>query len=167
MRTREDANGGENEYCASDRRGAGGESAFARDGKAGIADDDADARRGADGRSTADVGAEGAMRSRGSDSQGMDGLGESLERAVRVSGTSTMEVLDAVSEARGAGGAREAREARPDASTAKEGELAKRMSSSSVGDDGCESESVAYGKERVADASEKAANADARRCERG
>jgi len=161
-RTREDANGGENEYCASDRRGAGGESAFARDGKAGIADDDADARRGADGRSTADVGAEGAMRSRRSDSQGMDGLGESLERAVRVSGTSTMEVLDAVSEARGAGGAREAREARPDASTAKEGELAKRMSSSSVGDDGCESESVAYGKQRVADASEKAANADAR-----
>jgi hypothetical protein len=110
-RTREDANGGENEYCASDRRGAGGESAFARDGKAGIADDDADARRGADGRATADVAAEGAMRSRGSDSQGMDGLGESLERAVRVSGTSTMEVLDAVSEARGAGGAREAREA--------------------------------------------------------
>lgn len=57
-----------------------------------------------------------------------------------------MEVLDVVSEARGAGGAREAREARSDASTAKEGELVKWMLLLSVGDDGCESESVVYGK---------------------
>ncbi len=103
-RTRENANEGENEFRVSDRRGASGESAVARDGKAGIDDDDADARRGADGRAMAGVGAEGAMRSSRSDSQGMDGLGESLERTVRVSGTSTMEALESVSEARGAGG---------------------------------------------------------------
>ena len=161
-RTRENANEGENEFRVSDRRGASGESAVARDGKAGIDDDDAVARRGADGRAMAGVGAEGAMRSSRSDSQGMDGLGESLERTVRVSGTSTMEALESVSEARGAGGASEASEATPDAPTAKEGELAKRMSSSSVGDDGDYREGVAYGKGRGADASGRAANADAR-----
>jgi hypothetical protein len=146
----------------SERARDGSQRAVARDVKGGIDGGTADARRGADARAIGNDAVEGAMRSRGSDSQGMDGLEESLERTVRVSGTSTMETVDAVSDERDERGAGDESDEREASRARKVEGLGIRMSSSSVGDARDGQETVSGGEKADADERIEAADGDAR-----